>query len=305
MRRHFRDDKATEVVVERRDGNRRGAAERRLAAGPPSADRRAIRNVDGRRVADRRATAVIVDAPVELPRRARQHVAQLVFVERIEPSTQQLEDHDTARLVMRIQSGDRDAFGDLYLRYFDRVYAYLRVVFRNEHQAEDTTQQVFAKVLEAIGRYERRGQPFSSWLFVVVRNHALSEIERQRRDDLVDPADFGHKNHVDTGGEDELLADLDWISDRELVMFIERLPLAQRQVLVLRFMLDLPYTQIAQAMGRSETDVRMLQSRALRFLRQRLAAVGRGPLTKERPARMRSPVRALRVVRNRRFALIA
>jgi DNA-directed RNA polymerase specialized sigma24 family protein len=86
-------------------------------------------------------------------------------------------------------------------------------------------------------------------------------------------------------------------------MFIERLPLAQRQVLLLRFMLDLSNDEIARVLDRSNDDVRLLQSRALRFLRDRLAAVGR---TSTRPGRVPAlrRFRQVPVLRSRRYALL-
>ena len=302
LRRHFARDESVEVVVERRAIDRRTAARRRAQAAAAARERRLIRAEAGRRVADRRAALLAVDAPV-LPRRARPYAPQLVFVERLEPSHQQLEDEDTARLVARIQSGDREGFAALYMRYFDRVYAYLRVALRDPDEAEDLSQQVFVKVLDALPRYELRSSPFRAWLFTIVRNCALSHLGRQQRIEPIDPAELGRRR-VDVDGDDESISALQWVTDRELFMLIERLPLAQRQVLVLRFMMSLSRAEIAAILGCSQTDVRNLQYRALRFLRERLTALGRAPGA-QRPIRMRPHCRPAPVLRGRRFALLA
>jgi RNA polymerase sigma-70 factor (ECF subfamily) len=307
LRKHFRDDAGVRVVVERRAEDRRGKQDRRTPAGEPAAgeDRRRIRALTGRRVAERRAQLMSVKPPSPLPRKVRPHAAALLFVERLEPSTEHAEEIETARLVMRAQSGDGAAFTDLYMRYFPRVYAYLRVVFRNEHQAEEATQHVFAKLFEIIPRYERRQQRFTAWLFVVVRNHALNEIERVRRQEPTDPVTLADETlgSALTHDEPDDLPTLSWISDPELILFVERLPLVQRQALILRYMLDLSTPDVARILGRSEEDVRQLQSRGLRFLRQRLTALGRGPATRTR-ARSRGLQRTNRIARRRRFALL-
>jgi RNA polymerase sigma-70 factor (ECF subfamily) len=304
LRRHFRDDAGVEVVVERRSAERRTGADRRSGeSATPEADRRRIRNPSGRRVADRRAAAIGVPVP-ELPRRLRSYADRLVFVERVAPASEQLEDADTSRLVTRIQAGDREAFGELYLRYFDRVYAYLRIALRNPHDAEDAAQHVFMKVFEALPRYERRRQPFRAWLFRIVRNSALDTLERQGRVDLVEPTELDRQRD---GVEDPDVTRevLGWISDRELSMFIERLPAPQRQALALRFMLGLRAAEVAQILGRTPTDVRNLQSRALRLLRERLVALGRTPDDRRRGGiRMRRWVKPAHVLRGRRFALM-
>lgn len=301
LRQHFRDDPNVEVVVERRRRERRSGADRRASQAklPAGGERRQIRGPSGRRVGERRAALVPVEAR-PLPRRARRHAERLTFVGRLEPSTQHAEDLDTARLVARFQAGERDAFTTLYTRYFDRVYGYLRVALRDQHEAEDVTQQVFLSVLESLAEYERRRAPFRAWLFTLVRNRAVDHLRRQGRVELNASAELERRREP-PGAEEPFANGLDWISDRELMLFVERLPVAQRQVLVLRYILDLTHAEIATVLGRTPTDVRTLQHRALRFLRERLSAV-RYPQSRRR-ARMRVYRRQAPVLRMRRFSL--
>jgi DNA-binding CsgD family transcriptional regulator len=63
---------------------------------------------------------------------------------------------------------------------------------------------------------------------------------------------------------------LDWLDDKRLLALIEQLPLAQRQVIVLRYMLELRAVEIATVLDRSPEAIRQLHQRAMRFLRQRL-----------------------------------
>jgi DNA-directed RNA polymerase specialized sigma24 family protein len=86
-------------------------------------------------------------------------------------------------------------------------------------------------------------------------------------------------------------------------MFVERLPLPQRQVLLLRYMLDLPHEATAKALGLSPENVRILHHRALRFLEERLTAIGRAPGEVPRN-RSRGTLKQAPVLRTRRFALL-
>lgn len=300
LREHFRNDPTVEVIVERRGRERRSADDRRAAATEElEQERRVIRNAGGRRIGERRAAVTSVEAPT-LPRFARPHAEAIVFLERLEPSDQHAEDLDTARLVTRIQAGSKDLFAELYMRYFDRVYAYLKIALDDEHAAEDTTQQVFLKVMEALPRYERRSQPFRAWLFTIVRNHAIRQLEKRARVEVMDPSELSQGREQEVEREPaEAIEALGWISDRELLILIERLPVAQRQVLLLRYMMDLTTSDIAAVLDRSTDDVRALQSRALRFLNQRLTALGRQPGGRERipMSRRRSTAPVLRARR--------
>lgn len=292
-------------MVERRGTERRARADRRASADGAhraDAERRLIRSVAGRRAGERRTLAVPVQTP-DLPRRARPFAERLLFFERLEPTTQATEDLDTARLVMAFQSGDRGCFSVLYERYFDRVYGYLRTFLRQGGDAEDAAQQVFLQVFEALPRFELRQRPFRSWLFTIARNHALKRLAVRTRLEPVDPIELGR--HRDSAAEpDPELPVLGWLSDRELLLFVERLPLAQRQVLLLRYMHDMSFAEIATVIGRTPEDARGLHHRALLFLRERLTALGRAPAENgPRRGRLVRCHKQAPVLRMRRFAL--
>jgi RNA polymerase sigma-70 factor, ECF subfamily len=282
LREHFRRDRNVKVVVDFRKAERRRNGERRAAADEQPADeRRRIRSETGRRVADRRTVAVPVDGP-ELPRRLRRFADQVRFYELIEPTSQRALDVENARLVMRFQQGEESIFNELYMRNFDGVYTYLRVALKDHHEAEDAAQHVFINMLEALPRFElRRGKPFRAWLFRIARNQALTHLRKQRIMEVEDPEELDRRRRdvVETAAERRAL---DWLSDGDLLILIERLPVAQRQALTLRYMLGLSTEEMAQVLGRSTMAVRKLEHRALRFLEERLIATGRKPLDPER-----------------------
>lgn len=216
-------------------------------------------------------------------------------------------DGETVRLVSAFQAGDREAFGEIYSRNFDAVYHYLRLLLNDRHAAEETAQQSFLQAFGALGRYELRpDRPFRAWLFTIVRNVALMRLRKEGRVEPVDPAELGRRRDrqvdPDTARDDAERA-MGWIRDNELLMFVERLPISQRQVLVLRFMLDMSLDETAQVLGRSAADIGVLQHRALAFLRDRLTAVGRAGEKADR-ARARSATPQALVLRRRRFALL-
>ena len=304
LREHFRDDPGIEVVVERRTDDRRVRDSRRRGeTSPPEDERRRIRSASGRRIGERRALSVASPTLPPLPRKANRFADRLLFVERLEPSPQQLRDADSKRLVARYQAGDESVVGDLYLRYFNPVYTYARVAVGDHHEAEDVTQQVFIRAIGALDRYELRPKvAFRGWLFSIARNVIIDALKQRHGLYPEAPEQLDVLLEQAPQDEAEVAETLGWLSDREVAMFVERLPLAQRQVLVLRFMLDLSGEEIAQALGRSPNSVRKLQQRALDSLQKRLTAVGRTP-----PRRGGVPmlvrIRPLPVMGQRRYAL--
>ena len=66
----------------------------------------------------------------------------------------------------------------LYVRYADDVQGYVESIVRDRHEAEDITQDVFAKLIGGIARYEQREAPFAAWLRLIARTAALEHLRR-------------------------------------------------------------------------------------------------------------------------------
>ena len=62
--------------------------------------------------------------------------------------------------------GDRDAFGQLYQQYVERIFNYVYYRTGNTHDAEDLTARVFQRAMNHIHNYTDRGVPFSAWLYL-------------------------------------------------------------------------------------------------------------------------------------------
>lgn len=309
LRRHFREDPNVKVIVERRVGERRSGEDRRRSV-PGAArrrDRRKVRHPGGRRVGERRAAVSAVEPP-PLPRKLRRHVHRLAFVRRLEPRGKEAEELDAARLALHAQAGDRAAFASIYMRYFDSVYGYVRMALRDAHEAEDVTQQVFTKAFAALASYERRrGTPFRAWLFRIARNEAISHLRRHARLEYREPSAIGEQLEAEpspdtAAGTPRPQESFEWLTDKDLLMWVERLPVPQRQALTLRYLLGLSAAEIATVLDRTPEGVRQLEHRALRFLEQRLRQTREGSRSMRR-RRMERRVRPLPVLGARRWGL--
>src|SRR4051794_30737448 len=80
----------------------------------------------------------------------------------------------------RARDGDDDALRLLYLLYADNVFGYVAAIVRDEHDAEDITSEVFARLPRALSHYKVSATPFAAWLLRVARNAALDHLRAQR-----------------------------------------------------------------------------------------------------------------------------
>ena len=116
----------------------------------------------------------------------------------------------------------------------------------------------------------RRAERFDAWLFRIAHNRALDELRCAPTIPLDEGMDLPETNR---GGSPEAAVEAKLNGDRVRQGLIE-LPEAQRQVLILRFLQQLPHGEIARRMGKSGPAVRMFQHRALANMRRVLAADG-------------------------------
>jgi len=269
-----------EVVVERREQDRRRRLERRAGSGAlaDEACRRRIRNSDGRRVGDRRGEARPWVEGSALADRLSEQFGWIGLVQVVPAQDSQLA--ESLRLVVRFQSGDRSAFEEIYERSFTRIYSFLSSALADRHSAEDAAQEVFVRVFRALPAYEFRGIPFEAWLFRIARNQVIDELQRSHATVVEEPARLSRRHELAVAAH---ASDADVADDRDLLALVRRLPLPQRQVIVLRYVVDLDWRTIGLVLEKSPDAVRQLEQRAFRSLRQRLEAVGRSPSVKRLP----------------------
>jgi RNA polymerase sigma-70 factor (ECF subfamily) len=204
-----------------------------------------------------------------------------------------MDDETLDRLVANAKRGDSQAFGQLFDEYAGPIHRFIASRVNSPSDAEDLTQLVFVKALEALPRYEARGIPFGGWLFRLARNAIIDQI-RTRRDHL--PLVTALTRETDDAGPEATAAlrdDLDRVAQA-----LTELTDDQREVIELRFFAGLSVLETAVAMGRQEGTVRGLQFRAIAALRRSLGidasalagehSIGPAPTLTAVPLRVRS-----------------
>ncbi len=147
-----------------------------------------------------------------------------------------------------------------YQEHLDPIYRFVYSYVRNREVAEDLTSQIFLKAMSILD-LERSAYSSSAWLFLVARttiaDYWRAHCRRAATHSLEELVGAGWEGPVDTNPVSSEAADR--VED-----ILQTLPGRDREVLTCRFLLNLSVRQTAVSMGVTETNVKVMQFRALR-----------------------------------------
>jgi RNA polymerase sigma-70 factor (ECF subfamily) len=182
----------------------------------------------------------------------------------------QVERDRERELVARAQSGDRSAFAVLVRAHQDEVYTLARRLVGDPHLASDVAQEALIRAWRALPKF-RGDAKLSTWLYRITVNTAWTHRKRAGRyqaspiDDYTEfaaPVDAAHPEYA---GE---------LQELRLVLreALDRLPDAQREVVVLKDIYGWSHAEISEAMGISVTAAKVRLHRARARLARDLEA---------------------------------
>ncbi|CAM2007956.1 RNA polymerase sigma factor [Acanthopleuribacter pedis] len=186
---------------------------------------------------------------------------------------------DAANVRFRDEQGNLVPFEQLYDRYFDTIFHHILYRVGSAADAEDLTAQTFFKALKNHWRFRWQGVPVLAWLYRIAGNETNSFLRKNKRRVLTDGARF---DETQTGGTNP--ADQELISaERELAKFqafgaiqesITKLKPIDQTLIVLRFLEQKSFKEIADITGKRVGAVTMRTHRALNALRAHLEERG-------------------------------
>jgi RNA polymerase sigma-70 factor (ECF subfamily) len=171
-------------------------------------------------------------------------------------------------VIQKVLSGDRDAFNEIYERYFPRVMGFVRKRIDNRADVEEVVQEVFINIFSSLDSY-RIEAPFPAWVFGVSRRTVASRFKRKR-----------HKMISLEGDEEPLDASAQVRREPTPLEYYEReeraarlddaarnqLTREQRQLFELHHLRHRPIEEIARTLDKSEDAVKSHLYRARRLL---------------------------------------
>ena len=148
--------------------------------------------------------------------------------------------------------GQNEAFDELLLRHKDRLYSYISHIVKNDDMADDLFQETFVKAIVTIkqGRYTENGK-FLAWIMRIAHNLTIDFFRQEKQMaqvscdnediDILNRKELSEETIEDSIVRHQILADVK--------VLVQSLPELQREVLEMRYYLNMSFKEIADATG--------------------------------------------------------
>ncbi|MFI7060392.1 RNA polymerase sigma factor [Kribbella sp. NPDC050124] len=158
-------------------------------------------------------------------------------------------------VVVRAQVGDREAVAELVRGWHEPVWGYVRRMLARDDVADDVSQEVWLAVVRGLPRL-KEPERFAAWLFTIARRGVVNQLRGQYADPVQQPP------YDEPDPADQVV---DRVDVRRLV---DRVPVVEREVLVLFHLEDLSLEECAEVLGVPVGTVKSRLHRARRMLRE-------------------------------------
>ena len=157
-----------------------------------------------------------------------------------------------------------DGFAQLYDRYVDRIFAYIRRETVDKATAEDIVAATFIKAYQNLSRYEWRGASFGAWLYKIARNELRMQARKEKWTQPLFGLFFRSSHNVEHEYQQKEALDAVQLALRQLSH-------RDQEILQLCYYEDLSHTDVGEILGCSAKNVAVRLHRALKRLRQQIA----------------------------------
>lgn len=168
-----------------------------------------------------------------------------------------------------VLAGNKQAYALIINKYKNLLYATILRMTRNPHDAQDLVQESFIKVYEQLEKYNGTGS-FSSWMYRVAINHCMDEFRKKRY--KMKSVEIDEGTIVSTTTPELIFFKNE--KSRRLERLIATLPEDERIIILLRYVNELSYQEISEAVETPLATVRNKLHRAKKKMRNTVKRKG-------------------------------
>ncbi|MDZ4800241.1 MAG: sigma-70 family RNA polymerase sigma factor [Bryobacteraceae bacterium] len=190
---------------------------------------------------------------------------------------------DEALLVRRVQAKDEIAFREIVERYQSKVFSIIYGILRNHNDAEDISQQVFAKIYFSIGNFDFRSS-LLTWIYKITVNECYDYLRKKRVRKLVYESDFSEEDTLQmensqTAVDRQAPADETLVRRDLLMKMLSKVSEEDRMLMLLKEVEGHSVEELAQMTGMNENTIKVKLFRTRQKLLKAAQRLGAAPVT--------------------------
>ena len=166
------------------------------------------------------------------------------------------------KIALSARDGDKDSFALLYDTYIKKIYDFIYYKTWSKETAEDLVSQVFLKALQNISKF--KSDNFAAWLYTIARNVIIDYYRCTKETKNIEDC-------WDLASDDNLIDNAhNNLNLEKIKKAMKELSVSDRDLLIMRLWLDLPFKEIANNLEKSEAAAKVSFGRALSRLREKI-----------------------------------
>lgn len=173
--------------------------------------------------------------------------------------------NEESDLLLRLKSGDKEAFTTFFYIYKDKLYGFLLSLNHSPAKAEDMVQEIFMKIWQTHDKLDSGGN-LNAYIFRITQNYAIDQLRKKTHEILSFSEDYiaGEEDSVTPGPADELI-------NKELSLALTKaiahLPPQQQKIFIYHSIEGLPHQEIARILNLSVSTIQNHMRKAFSNIR--------------------------------------
>jgi RNA polymerase sigma-70 factor (ECF subfamily) len=174
-----------------------------------------------------------------------------------------------SQIIEKVKAGETELFSELVQKYQNKIFAYVYKIVNHKEEAEDIVQETFIKVYKNLNSFDA-DRKFSSWLYRISHNETINYLKKNKK---VTTLYYQEGDYLFNSlkYEKDLIKELiTKEDDQRLKMVLEKLPFKYKEVIILKYLEDKSYEEIAQILNKPINTIGTLINRAKKHLKELL-----------------------------------
>lgn len=164
--------------------------------------------------------------------------------------------------IQKAQNGDKDAFGELYKEYYERIYRYCKVNIYAEDLVQDICQETFIRAWKALPTFKQTPEgTFQAFIFRIARN-LIIDLSRRKKE-------FTLEHYAEIEDEEDFTEQIDKKDElKKVKSALSKLEDEDRQIIILRYFEEMSHKECAKIIGTKEGALRVRTMRILKKMKE-------------------------------------